>query len=106
MESMIIDYRSYTLKTGTVPEFFDLFENQGLDVQKRVLGNFVGMFRTEFGNLNEVIHLWGYESLAERERRRAELFKEATFNEFAGKAHELVVSQEARILTSAPFSPI
>ena len=30
---MIIDYRAYTLKTGTVPLFLKLFDEEGRDVQ-------------------------------------------------------------------------
>ena len=68
---MIVDYRAYTFKPGTVPAFYDMFEKEGLEPQQRILGDFIGMYRTEVGNVNEVIHMWGYENALERDRRRA-----------------------------------
>jgi hypothetical protein len=41
---------------------------RGLRIQKRILGNLIGYFHTE---LDQIVHLWGYESFADRERRRA-----------------------------------
>ena len=57
---MIIDYRAYTFKPGTIPTFYKMFENEGLEPQKRILGNFIGMFRTDVGNVpSEVLQDYG-----------------------------------------------
>ena len=101
---MIVDYRAYTFKPGTVPVFLDMFEKEGLEVQKRILGNFLGIYRTEVGNVNEVIHMWGYENMAERERRRALLFQDAGFLDYVKRARELITAQEVRILVASPIS--
>ena len=88
---MIIDYRAYTLKVGTVPLFLKLFAEEGRDVQKRILGNFIGMFRTEIGNTNQIIHMWGYANLEERQRRRAECAADPTFLAYVKKARDYIV---------------
>ncbi|MBM3505027.1 MAG: NIPSNAP family protein [Alphaproteobacteria bacterium] len=103
---MIIDYRAYTFRVGTVPTFLKMFEQEGMAIQQRVLGHFVGMFRTEVGNVNEVIHMWAYDNVSERERRRAELAKTPEFDAYVRKARELITSQDVRLLVPAPFSPI
>jgi hypothetical protein len=45
---MVIDYRAYTFKPGTVPVFMEMFERVGLPIQNRILGRqtFLGIYRT------------------------------------------------------------
>ena len=57
---MVIDHRTYTLHIGTVSTFMDLFEKEGLEPQVRILGNFMGLFRTEIGNINQIIMMFGF----------------------------------------------
>ncbi|MBM3502494.1 MAG: NIPSNAP family protein [Alphaproteobacteria bacterium] len=102
---MVIDFRAYTFRPGGVPTFLELAEREGVPTQKRHLGNFIGMFRTEFGDINQVIHMWGYESVAERERRRALCAADPAFQAYGKKARELIVAQEVRLLVPTAFSP-
>ena len=50
-----------------------MYETEGIEIQQRYLGTFIGAFTTDIGALSTYTALWGYESYAERERRRAEL---------------------------------
>ena len=59
----------------------------------RILGNFVGYFYTDFGQLNQVVHIWGYDSHEERRRRRAELQASPDFQPYLEKALPLVQRQ-------------
>ena len=103
---MVIDFRAYTLKVGAVQTFLDLFEKEGLDPQKRVLGNFMGLYRTEIGaNINQIIMMFGYADAGERERRRAALYKDPAFAAYLTKARELITEQEVRLLVAAPCNP-
>ena len=101
---MIVDYRAYTFEPGAVPTFLQMFEEEGLEIQQRICGRFLGIFRTEVGNLNEVIQLWGYDNLAERERRRKLLFEDEQFLDYAVRARKIIVSQEVRILEMPEFA--
>jgi NIPSNAP len=103
---MIVEERVYTLQVGRVAPFLKYYEANGLPIQKRILGNLIGYFFTEIGTLNQVIQLWGYADLADRTRRRAELAADASWAEYLKNQPPVVVSQENRILTPAPFSPI
>lgn len=49
---MVVDFRAYTLKTGTVQAFVEMFQNEALEPQQRILGNFMGLYRTEIGDVN------------------------------------------------------
>jgi NIPSNAP len=52
------------------------------------------------------VHLWGYESQADREQRRAAMAKDPAWQGFLAKAKELgaFVSQENSILSPSAFS--
>ncbi|MEK7778336.1 MAG: NIPSNAP family protein, partial [Chloroflexota bacterium] len=66
---MIYEMRTYMLKPGTTPEFEERFAEAMPHRQKYSrLGAF---WHTEVGPLNQVIHVWPYEDMAERTRVRA-----------------------------------
>ena len=47
-----------------------LYGEEGLALQQKYLGKFIGYFTTETGNLNQVVFMWGFESLDDRVRSR------------------------------------
>lgn len=74
---MIIDHRLYTLKPEKIEAWLAPWQEVALPLQLEILGEFLGMYRTEVGpNLSELIHLWGYRDMGERERRRLALAEE------------------------------
>ena len=58
---MIVEERCYTVKPGTVHLYYQDYDPRGLEIQTRILGNLIGYFHTEIGELNQIVHLWGYE---------------------------------------------
>ena len=102
---MIVEERCYTVKPGTVHVYYQDYP-RGLEIQTRILGNLIGYFHSEIGELNQIVHLWGYESLAERERRRAQLAADSEWQEYLKQSPDIIVKMETRILVPAPFSPI
>jgi hypothetical protein len=103
---MIIEKRTYVLYPGRVPEYLRLYEEEGLAIQEPVLGNLIGYFATEIGTQNEVMHLWGYEDHAERDRRRAELMALPEWQDYLAKILPMIMTMENAILRGANFSPI
>lgn len=97
---MIIEMRTYTLKPGATPDFEKAFE-AGLPhrVKLSPLGAF---FRSEVGPLNQVIHIWPYESFAEKDRIGAEARKTG---HWPPKVRDFMVTQESKVFQAAPFSP-
>lgn len=100
---MIVEMRTYTLALGATGRYFKLYGEKGLAIQKRILGHLVGYYAVEVGGLNKVIHLWAYDSMEERARRRAELWADKDWLAYAGEVGTMVVAQENQILTPAPF---
>ncbi|HUT49746.1 MAG TPA: NIPSNAP family protein [Alphaproteobacteria bacterium] len=103
---MILEQRTYTLHPGKVHEFLGVVEEYGLPVLKPTLGNLIGYFYTDVGTVNQVVHLWAYESQADREIRRAKLEAMPEFLDFAGRARPLMQTMEARILIAAKFNTV
>ncbi len=100
---MIVEERIYTLHIGKQGEYLALYEKEGMAVQKRILGMMLGFYTTEAGPLNQIIHMWGYESFEDRLRRRKELFANAEWMAYIGKIRPLIVNQKNKILIPAPF---
>lgn len=103
---MIIDERTYTVVVGKLPDYLALYEAEGKDIQWGHLGTPIGWFTTEVGTLNQAVHLWGFESFEERMTRRTAMLADPAWKAFFAKIQPLLLKQENRLLTPAPFSPI
>jgi hypothetical protein len=103
---VIVEQRDYHVFTGKLPELVRLYETEGIELQQRYLGGFIGAFTTDVGAVSTYTHMWGYDSYAERERRRAELQADATWQAFLAKIQPLIHTQQNRILIPTSFSPI
>jgi hypothetical protein len=71
---MIIDERTYSVSPGRLAEYLEQHMKHGLPVMRRHLGEPHGYFTTETGDLNQFVHWWRYEDMADRERRRNGLY--------------------------------
>lgn len=104
---MIVELRTYTLKPLRTGDFLALYEQAALPLQKKYLGHLIGFYVSELGPLNQVVHLWGFDSLAERERRRSEMERDPGWPVYRNALRELdvVVEQQTQLLRSTSFSP-
>ena len=102
---MIYEERIYTFQAGKMPEYLDNYETLGLPVQKEVLGKLVGFWHTDVGELNKVVHIWGYDGLDDRLERRAKLAAPPNWPAYLNVALPLIIKQENRVLIPAKFSP-
>ncbi|MDX3895741.1 NIPSNAP family protein [Pusillimonas sp.] len=103
---MIVDHRTYTIKTGLMRDFLSLYAAEGRAVQTEHLGAPLGYYTTEVGELNQVVHLWAYSDLADRERRRAALEADPRWLAYRRKAAAdgQVLSQHNAILQQVDFT--
>ncbi len=100
---MYVEERIYTLQVGKAAEYFKNYEQFGMKVQLKHLPNMVGYYTTEVGELNLVIHMWAYDDLNERDRRRAAMQADPEWQAYLGKNRPFMISQETRIMKCAPF---
>jgi hypothetical protein len=103
---LIVEERSYHVFTGKLPEVVRLYAEEGTAVQQEILGNLVGAFTVDVGDVSTIVHLWGYESYAERERRRAQLQADDRWKAFLAKIQPLIHTQKTRMLLPTPYSPV
>src|SRR5581483_4705882 len=89
---MIVEMRTYLLRPGATPSFMKAFE-AGLAARTKIsaLG---GIWHSEIGTLNQVVHMWPYESYEARET-----------GQWPPKTQEFILFQESKLLQPAPFSP-
>jgi hypothetical protein len=103
---VIVEQRDYHVFTGKLNELVKLYADEGIELQQRYLGNLLGVFTTDIGALSTYTSMWGYDSYAEREERRAKLQADDAWKAFLGKIQPLIHTQQNRILVPTPFSPI
>lgn len=100
---MLVEQRTYTTHPGKWRDYLALYEARGLAIQKEILGRMVGYYYTEFGPLNEIVHLWAYTDLNDREQRRAALATNQQWQSYVVEMLPLLARQESKILKPASF---
>lgn len=103
---MIHELRTYTGRAGVAPEMAKNAGTVGRSIRGDDYGKLEGYWVTEIGPLNQVMHLWAYESLNDRARLRAELAKnERWTKEYVPLSRANVVRQDIRLL-NPEISPV
>jgi NIPSNAP protein len=94
---MIYELRTFNLRSGMVADFEQRYA-EALPERTRIspLG---GCWHTEIGPLNQVISVWPYESVAQRDQARAEAARAG----WPPPVTDLITSEEAWIVQPAPF---
>lgn len=102
---MIVDLRIYTCQPNRMAEFVKLYEEAAWPLQKKYLGRCLGWYTTVEGPLNRVVHVWAYDSQADREARRSAMAADPAWGTYLRKAAELgvLIDMQNRILAPTPF---
>jgi hypothetical protein len=102
---MIVDLRIYTCKPERLAEWVALYKEHAWPLQQKYLGRCLGWYTTAEGQLNRIVHLWAYDSQADREARRAAMAADPGWQAFVKKSQELgaFLAQENSILRPADF---
>lgn len=102
----IIEERDYRTKPGKARDFVNIYEHHGLPIQKEMLGEFLGYFVSDVGELNRVVALWAYESLDDRLVRRDAMMSDPRWSAYLDLVLPLLDQQQTRFLRPTSFSPI
>jgi hypothetical protein len=97
---MIIEVRTYQLKPGSVAEVEKRF-GEGLPAREK-FSKLAAFWHTEVGPLNEIIHVWTYESFEQRVAIRAQAQKSGAW---PPPIREFIETMQSEIFIPAPFSP-
>ena len=103
---MLIEMRTYKIFPGEVQKFIKIYNEEIREIHTKILGNQLGFFYTEIGNINEVVHLYGYKSFEDRELRRTLLSKQPEFHAYLKKVKSIILNMENKLLRPTEFSKI
>ena len=102
---MIVDHRTYELQPGRLRDFLALYEKEGLPVQRKHLGNLVGYFTTEVGNVNEIVHIWGVRGSRRPHQAPRRMAADPAWQAYLQKSREFMKTMNNKILVPTSFSP-
>ena len=97
---MIIEMRTYTLQPGTLAEAEKRF-GEALPAREKH-SKLAAFWHTEVGPLNQIIHVWAYDSFEHRAAVRAAAQKEEGW---PPPIREFVTHQQSEVFIPAPFAP-
>ena len=97
---MIYEIRTYRVKVGSLPEVEKRF-GEGYEYRKKI-SPLAAFWHTEIGPLNEIIHVWPYADLGERNRLRAEAVKAGNW---PPKIAEFIETMQSEIVVPFAFLP-
>lgn len=105
--TVIYEKRTYSVRVGEMAEVKRLYSTEGWPAISA--GGFdknaIGYFTSDTGELHQLIHLWRFESDAERRAFWGRLFENETFIAFAKKIRPLINKQDVQLLVAAPWGP-
>jgi NIPSNAP len=105
---MFIEQRIYTAHPGKLPAWLKLYEEVGGPCSARHLGPPLGFFTVEFGTINRVLFIRGFDDIDDRERQIAAREADPEWGRFRTESAKIgpLAMQEAKLLKTVPISPI
>lgn len=102
---MLFDVRTYTCQPGTIKKHLALYAEHGYAIQSRHLGKPLAYLQTDAGNVNSYMHIWVYESAADRDAKRQALQNDPAWADYLKMSAEAayLISQENRLMTPVSF---
>jgi len=102
---MIYELRTYNLMPGKVAEAMALYQAEGWPELAKWQKNLIGYFTSDISSLNQIVHLWKFESHDARDHQWTTLRATPAFAAFGAKLRPMLLSQDNKILKSAPWGP-
>lgn len=102
---MLVDVRTYTVRPGTLKQHLDIYEKGGFEIQKSHLGTPLAYLVADAGELNTFMHLWLYESAADRAARRSAMEADAGWAAYRNESTKAgyLIHQENRLMVPTSF---
>ena len=99
----MIDLRTYTIRPRGMADFLEVFDRLAMPVQLRHLGAPLAFFVSDIGPLNQVVHLWAYDSLADYDARRTARDVDPDWPAYLQASGHLILAQENRFVRRVAF---
>ncbi|MCH2549299.1 MAG: NIPSNAP family protein [Alphaproteobacteria bacterium] len=96
---MLHELRTYTIKPGSLQTILKANEEVGRTVRGDDYGKLEGYWYTDIGPLNQVVHLWSYKDMAERNKLRSQLADlEGWVKDYIPQIRPFILKQELRFM--------
>ena len=102
----LVDHRVYTIALRKMPEFLEVFNRMAMTLLLETLGNPLGFWTSLVGPQNQFVHLWGYDDLADYERRSQARDAHPDFPSYLQASGHLITAQETRLIRAVQLSAI
>lgn len=102
----VVDHRIYTIAPRGMAEFLKAFDQLAMPLLLKHLGAPLAFYISSIGPLNQVVHLWGYDSLDDMEKRSLARDSDPDFEAYLQATRHLVVAQETRIIRPVHFASL
>ncbi|GLR52664.1 NIPSNAP family protein [Shinella yambaruensis] len=103
---MLLEERDYRIRAGFLGEFVENYMKLGLPIQRAHLGEPIGFFTSDIGELNHFVSMWRWTDLPERTSKRAHMLADPGWAPYLASIKGLIDTQTIRILTPTSFSPM
>lgn len=94
----LVDHRVYTIRLRKMGEFIEVFDRLAMPILLQTLGHPLGFWTSHVGPLNQFVHLWGYDSLADYEARCHARDTHPDFPKYLAASEHLISAQETRLV--------
>lgn len=104
---MLLDVRTYKIRPGCMAQHLALYEQLGYAAQVRHIGEPLCYASAESGEMNTIVHIWVYESAADREQKRARMMQDPEWKNYLTENAKagFLIEQKTSLMTPASFAP-
>jgi hypothetical protein len=102
----LVDHRVYTIRLRRMAAFLDVFDRLAMPVLLQTLGHPLGFWTSWVGPQNQFVHLWGYDDMADYERRSRARDAHPDFAKYLAASEPLIEAQETRLIRAADLSSL
>jgi hypothetical protein len=100
---MLIERRCYTLKAGGLGAFWRAQDDRGYESVRPILDRLIGYFSAVSGPVDQVVHLYRYDSFEDWQTRLHGLYAVSSLEPYFKTVRALMSTQENAFLKPAPL---
>ena len=101
----IFELRTYTLHVGKLSKAIEVYKDLGWPALQKYKKNIIRYYIGDVGALNQIIHVWQFEDDNARRELWKIIYNDKDFMKFATEFRPLVLTQENKLMTAAPWTP-
>ena len=104
---MIYDFREYTLIPGATADYMAAVKEMALPIRQRYGVKLAGWYYSDVGELNKVVHIWGFRDHAHMIEAKAQVAADPEWSsKYLPRVRGLIQSQKTYLMLSPDFAPV